>query len=352
MTIFGSFSALPALEVFAALRGQVGVLHVEQEENWKVFIDDSNVVGIQRAGFPVESPDPRRELDILFNCSANFRFEPASDLVRDFELPLTNLIYEQSQRTEQCTRALPSLETEFELAQDGCRLTLNNVLDAAKSLLHERVNANRLAENLGTSPADAQQMLYRLELVGLARRVQAQCEHLSRQPNTPMKVLVSGPVGAGKTTFVNILGGAQSFGTEELASESIGKAATTVAMDFGTVAVGEHQVQLFGTPGQERFAFMWDILREGAQGLLLLIAGDKPSQISNAQRILEFVNNRRPIPVVVGVTRQDLAPVWTPKDVAAFLRLDIEQVTGLAATNRSQALQTLETLVKFISRSV
>lgn len=77
----------------------------------------------------------------------------------------------------------------------------------------------------------------------------------------PLK-LVAGPVGAGKTTFVGSLPEIPVVGTDELASEDIGKLHTTVAIDFGLLTLDNIPVHLFGTPGQDRFDFKWEILCE------------------------------------------------------------------------------------------
>ena len=88
----------------------------------------------------------------------------------------------------------------------------------------------------------------------------------------PLKLVISGPVGAGKTAFVKSLSETEVVETDELASEDIGKTMTTVAFDFGTLNLDGQPIHLFGTPGQDRFDFMWDMLCEGALGLILLVA--------------------------------------------------------------------------------
>ena len=82
---------------------------------------------------------------------------------------------------------------------------------------------------------------------------------------------------------------------------------TTVAFDFGMLIEDDNVLHLYGTPGQDRFDFMWEVLCEGALGLILLVSGDKPGDYPHARRILEFVTSRIPIPFVIGVTRQDMS---------------------------------------------
>jgi len=166
----------------------------------------------------------------------------------------------------------------------------------------------------------------------------------------PLKLVVSGPVGAGKTTFIQSLSETEVVDTDELSSEDIGKERTTVAMDFGTLTLDGIPLYLFGTPGQDRFDFMWEILCEGALGMILLVAGDKPKDFPHARNILEFVTSRVPVPFVVGVTRQDLPKVWEPEDVADYFGLDDDQVVGLNATSPTASVLALITLLRLINR--
>ena len=88
------------------------------------------------------------------------------------------------------------------------------------------------------------------------------------------KLLFVGPIGAGKTQAIKVLSDIEVVSTEAAASDDVGlrKAQTTVAMDYGVMNLASgDRVRLYGTPGQGRFDFMWEILARNALGVVLLI---------------------------------------------------------------------------------
>jgi signal recognition particle receptor subunit beta len=121
------------------------------------------------------------------------------------------------------------------------------------------------------------------------------------------KIIFSGPVGAGKTTAISTISDIPVVQTEAKASDEVAlqKLNTTVAMDYGTLdlAAGP-KVHLYGTPGQQRFSFMWDILSMGGLGLVLLIDNSREDPLAEMEFYLKafnrFIANNA---VVIGVNR-------------------------------------------------
>lgn len=129
---------------------------------------------------------------------------------------------------------------------------------------------------------------------------------------TNHKIVFAGPVGAGKSTAIATISDIEPFTTEEIPTtdEKLGKATTTVALDYGLLKLpnGE-RVHLYGTPGQDRFDFMWDIVTAGAIGLVLLIDNSRPDPVADMRFYLSaFDELIAKTAVAIGITRTDLQP--------------------------------------------
>ena len=140
-----------------------------------------------------------------------------------------------------------------------------------------------------------------------------------------VKMVITGPFSAGKTSFIGAVSEIDVVRTERKissAAERI-KETTTVAMDFGRITVDDDLVlYLFGTPGQRRFDFMWEILSEGMLGFVVLVDSTKPETFREAKRILETFQSYASTPYVVAANKQDHEDAWPPDDLRIILRLD------------------------------
>jgi uncharacterized protein len=127
-----------------------------------------------------------------------------------------------------------------------------------------------------------------------------------RRGGQAVKVVVTGPFSAGKTTLIRTISEITVLSTERGITDSTRsrKAETTVAMDFGRITIDRDLVlYLFGTPGQERFDFMWEILGEGMIGYLLLVDAERADSIAEANGILEAFRRMARVPYVVALNR-------------------------------------------------
>jgi uncharacterized protein len=139
-----------------------------------------------------------------------------------------------------------------------------------------------------------------------------------------VKMVVTGPFSAGKTEFIGTISEIDVVSTERKITSSAEqiKEATTVAMDFGRITVDDDLVlYLFGTPGQRRFDFMWDILSQGMLGFVVMVDSTKPETFREAKRILETFESYASTPYVVAANKQDLSDAWEPEDIRIILRI-------------------------------
>ncbi len=127
-----------------------------------------------------------------------------------------------------------------------------------------------------------------------------------------LKILFAGPVGAGKTTAIASISDVPPIRTDEAASDMAKKrkSQTTVAFDYGVMNLeGSEKIHFYGTPGQERFDFMWEILTKNALGLVLLIDNTRKDPIRD---MLFFLDAFKPFidqtSLAIGVTQTDLSP--------------------------------------------
>ncbi len=127
------------------------------------------------------------------------------------------------------------------------------------------------------------------------------------------KIVFSGPVGAGKTTAIASISDFAPVSTNENASDMTRerKPQTTVALDYGVMKLdGREKIHLYGTPGQERFNFMWDILTSGGLGLVLLLDNTRKDPLKDMTFFIDsFRDYISQTALAVGITQTDIASV-------------------------------------------
>ncbi len=160
-----------------------------------------------------------------------------------------------------------------------------------------------------------------------------------------VKMVITGPFNSGKTEFIQTVSEIDVVATERRISSEAEKIkeTTTVAMDFGRITVDEDLVlYLFGTPGQKRFDFMWEILSEGMLGFIVMVDSTRPETFREARSILETFRAYAPTPYVVAANKQDLDDSWDIDDMRIALRLDPKlKFLPCVATNKDSVKNVL-----------
>jgi uncharacterized protein len=138
------------------------------------------------------------------------------------------------------------------------------------------------------------------------------------------KIIFTGPVGAGKTTAIASISDIPPVKTDASASDMTRdrKSTTTVAMDYGIMNIGGgEKIHLYGTPGQERFDFMWDILVTGGIGLVLLLDNTRADPFQDMRFFLQsFQSFIEKTGVAIGVTQMDLSNRFSINDYHLHLK--------------------------------
>jgi uncharacterized protein len=170
----------------------------------------------------------------------------------------------------------------------------------------------------------------------------------------PIKIIIAGGFGAGKTTMVSSVSEIPPLTTEEVLTEASAgvddlfgverKQTTTVALDFGRITIStRHVLYLFGTPGQKRFWFMWDDLARGAIGTIVLV---DTRRMETSFAAVDFFE-RRQIPFVVAVNCFDSAPRYDAREIREALVVpDQVPIVMCDARDRESSKIALIRLVK------
>ncbi|HEV7805157.1 MAG TPA: ATP/GTP-binding protein [Solirubrobacteraceae bacterium] len=172
-----------------------------------------------------------------------------------------------------------------------------------------------------------------------------------------IKFVVTGPFAAGKTTLVKTMSEIPVIGTETSVTDETSsiKPNTTVSMDFGKLTLVDEdmivELSLFGTPGQQRFNFMWDVLAEGMDGYLVLVDLSRRDSFEEAAGIIAHFDRISDVPFIIGANKGNGADRELD-GIAETLGARGAQVVACDATDQESARDTLLALLLAVLSAV
>lgn len=168
-----------------------------------------------------------------------------------------------------------------------------------------------------------------------------------------LKLLISGDVGSGKTTFVKAISDIEPITTDELVTEADVKKIkeyTTVAMDFGMMRVDDDLLlHIYATPGQKRFEFMWDVLMENTFGVIFLADASRPESVIETDKIItRFLEKFSDFPYIVCATKLDVPNSLPLSSVAELIKHNVP----LLPINANNASEVRDAVIMLISMAL
>lgn len=164
------------------------------------------------------------------------------------------------------------------------------------------------------------------------------------------KILITGTMGAGKTTAIGVISDTPPITTDVTNTDpSHSKAKTTVGMDFGTLQLDNgDRLRIFGTPGQDRFDFLWGILAANVLGIIILVDNSSAQPLEDLDKYLQgFHKELETTPCVIGVGRTETHPTPSIDDYADFLlqREQLVPILPVDVRQRTDVLQLIDSLL-------
>jgi signal recognition particle receptor subunit beta len=167
------------------------------------------------------------------------------------------------------------------------------------------------------------------------------------------KIIITGPFNSGKTSFVSSISEIPVVTTERrITTEDSGiKAETTIAMDYGRVTLESRTLHLYGTPGQARFSFMWEILAREMNAFVVLVDSTDPPSFPEATDLIELFSSIHAAPYLVVASKADLAGAVNVMQVRRGAHIDQDiTVMPCNATQKSSIRQVLLQVIDLIEQ--
>lgn len=171
------------------------------------------------------------------------------------------------------------------------------------------------------------------------------------------KILITGPFNAGKTTLISFVSSEQLLSRDVETSDRLAqfKSLTTVGLDFGILHINDDlDVHLFGTPGQARFNFMWEVLSRGALGTIFLIDSSSQRAIDEGRLMYkyycdhQYYHSNDHAPIIIGATKRDVAGARDLDVLAEALNVHLHPIIPCDPRNKGDSKMLVSTLLQQI----
>ncbi len=169
----------------------------------------------------------------------------------------------------------------------------------------------------------------------------------SEDSSKKVKILVTGPFNAGKTTFIKTLSIIPPVLTEKKIYLGNAKCSTTLALDFGITYLQNYKLYLFGTPGQERFNFLLEILSKGIDGCIVLLDVTNRAFDEDLKKYLSLFGKGK-VPMLIALNKTDLKEV-NIEILKEKLHVNIPLIS-ITAKDKSSSMKALEKIISLITQ--
>lgn len=172
-----------------------------------------------------------------------------------------------------------------------------------------------------------------------------------------LKIVITGSYAAGKTQFITSISDIDPVSTDyetTLDEEKELKTHTTVALDFGTIAINDSTIlYLFGTPGQERFDYMWEHLATGCLGYIVMVDSCRPAKFAETLGLMGRFKKITDAPYLIAANKQDDPAALPPPYIRRRLGLPRQiPIIPCVATDKDSVKNVLLTLLEHITESM
>jgi signal recognition particle receptor subunit beta len=163
-----------------------------------------------------------------------------------------------------------------------------------------------------------------------------------------VNILVVGPNGSGKTTFLNTLSMTPIVEVDYRCSDEIIENDTPNGVEFGAFITPNVEVELRGIPAGNRFGMNWEVACEGTDAVIMLVPSDNPQSFLEAQRTLDVVAKTMDVPVLICLTKNDEGLIWEHAEVADCFQIPADFIVDLDPRNYQDSFDALNYLFEYL----